>query len=261
MQPDQTLSAHTSLDSSRDQTGPVAKPTTLAIGPLLGVLVVFGVVFYAALTAFFPLVTPTQEQLAPFPPEEIAVAREQAFAQGRWLNPLIALTGFAIVLALVLPQVTKGSQASSKSGIANSATWAVLAALLTALGVTAAWGFTEFVALPKSYAMLKTVAGHCVEVGFFSAGVCMAVGAIKNGKGAAADFASRGFLIGFVAAIAFDIALVMVPRMQVDNLFPGGVIWGNRDPLALASWIGVLLVSVLLTLLGVGRKSQPAAKV
>jgi hypothetical protein len=261
MQPDQTISAHASLDSTRDQLGPVTKPASLAIGPVVGVLAVIGLVFYGLLTMLFPMVTPSEEQLRPFPPEEVAVAREQAFSKGRWLNPLIALTGLAVALALVLPQVTKRSQASPKPGLANNAIWAVLAALLTALGVTAAWGFTEFLPLPKNYAMLKTIAGHCLEIGFFSAAVSMAVGAIMGGKAEAADFASRGFLIGFVAAIVFDMALVLAPRMQVDNLFPGGVIWGSRDPLALASWIGVLLLSVLLTLLGVGRKSQPATKV
>lgn len=256
MQPDQTIPASAAIDSQRIAV--VSRPT--AVVPTLAVLVVFGLVLFGIMTWLFPLVTPTEEQLRPFPPEEISIAREHSFALGRWLNPLIALTASAFVLSLILPLVTSSQQAA-KPGMTKIVMWAIGAALLTAVGVTVAWLVTEFIKLPKDYTMLKTVAGHCIELSFFTAAIAMAVGAFQGGRPVAVDNASRGILIGFLAAIVFDLVAVMAPRAQVDTLFPGGVIWGNRDPYALAAWIGLLMFCVLLTLLGVGRKSKPVVAV
>lgn len=255
MQPDQTATTQSALDSPRIAVA----PSSSAIVPTVAVLVVTGVALFGLMVWLFPLVTPTVDQLRPFPPAEISIARERSFALGRWLNPLISMTGFAFVLALVLPLVT-ASQQAVKPGLQKVLLRAFVAALLTAVGVTLAWLVTEFIPLPKDYTMLQTVLGHCLEIGFFTAAVAMAVGAFQGGPAAATDNASRGFLIGFLTAIVFDVVAVMFPRTQVDNLFPGGVIWGNRDPYILAVWIGILGFCVLLTLLGVGRKSRPVVK-
>lgn len=255
MQTDQTAATQSALDSPRIDV----VPRTTPLVPTVAVLAVAGVALFGLMAWFFPLVTPTEEQLRPFPPDEIALARERSFALGRWLNPLISMTAFAFVLSLILPLVT-ASQQPAKPGLMKILLWAMGAALLTLVGVTLAWLVTEFIHLPKDYTMLQTVLGHCLEIGFFTAAVAMAVGAFQGGRVVATDNASRGFLIGFLTAIAFDVVAVMFPRAQVDSLFPGGVIWGNRDPYILAVWIGVLVFCVLLTLLGVGRKSKPVVK-
>ena len=261
MQPDQTVPANTAIDSQRKAVG---CSRCSAVVPTVAVLVVVGLVLFGAMTSFFPLVTPTEEQLQPMPPEGISIAREWSFTLGRWLNPLISLTACAFVLSLILPLVTPSQQAA-KPGLMKNVIWAILAALLMAVGVTLAWLATEFIPLPQNYAMLKTIVGHCIVISFFTAAVSMAVGALQGGRAVAADNASRGFLIGFLAAVAFDLLVAMAPRTNVDSLFPGGVIWGNRDPYILAIWIGLLLFCVLLTLLGVGRglsrKAKPVVKV
>ena len=255
MQPDHALPANTAIDTQRPA---VATAHCSPVVPTIAVLAVTGAVLFAVMNWFFPLVTPTVEQLQPFPPDAIALAREWSFTLGRWLNPLAAITACAFVLALALPLVTPSQQAV-KPGLMKNVLGAILAALVAAVGVTLAWLATEYIALSRDYAMLKTVLGHCIEISFFTAAVAMAVGAFQGGRAVAADNASRGILIGFLAAIVFDLLLVMAPRTNVDSLFPGGVIWGNRDPYILAIWIGLPLFCVLLTLLGVGRRKTKVA--
>lgn len=254
MQPEHSLS--TNATSGQQIASTV--PTSGSLAPTLGVIVVAGLALFGTLTALFPLHTPAPELLVAMPPPEISIARESALSLGRLINPLIALTTFAFVLAMVIPLVSR-SYRSPAPGIAQIALWAVVAALLTAVGIAIGWGFGEFVSLPSDYSMLKPIIGHSFVIGLFSAGVCMAVGAYRGGKADAGEHASRGFLFGLIAAIAMNMLASMAPRMSMETLLPGGPIWGKRDPIALGIFISVLLLAVLVTLVGVGRKSKAVA--
>ncbi len=217
-------------------------PAAIALFLLIGASL-FGIVSLA-----FPLFFPGPELLVTFPPDHIVAARERAFSIGRISNSGIALGMSTLVAAAIVPFVL--GRSTRPRSFASILTVAVISTLITCFGTFLAFLLMEFTT-QNMLGMGRTFMAHWLQFAAFGAGIGWAAGAAVDGRNGALQLAQRGAVTGFIAATVFDIVCAFIPHAQVDNLFPGGVIWGNRDPMALGLWITALMLCAIITVAGV----------
>lgn len=233
--------------------GTEVQTTELPVAPIAAVLFGLLTIFVVALHLAFPLIKPAPELLVPFPPDEIAVAREAAFQRGRLLNPLIAMSSLAFLTAIALPLVLSKKVSMAAGWTKLLVPNALLAAVLAACGV--GLGHLIFESTnSESLGITRTFLARWVEFAFFGCGVGAAVGAALGGRVLALEKALTTGLVANIGALLLDLIYVPIATAQVDVLVPGGVSWGNKDLLALGLFAAALGISVTIGLTNKGKK-------
>lgn len=256
MQSSDSTASRTPSDLSQPRASE-GKTGVIPFLPTLIILLAVGGSLLALLFTVFPLFIPAAELLRPFPPDEIAVARESAFRQGRLTNSLAALGLGSLVISSLLPASLLVMGHAPRRATKSVIGYAIVSALLACVGVGLAHLLMESTT-QASFGITRTFIAHWLEFTLFGAGVGLAVGAAVGGRSGAVDRAQRGAIAGFLGATTFDLICVLLPRVQVDSLVPGGVLWGNKDLTPLALWVATLLLGLAIALPGRVRNSHPS---
>jgi len=221
----------------------------------LPILFLVAVVSFLLLHYAFPIFVIDNALHAQNPPDPVAVAREKAFSRARLTNSLLAFSTISFIVAIALPASLILTKRIHQNAIRYLIPIAVGSALVSCLGVFFGHLVME---LTTSYTlgMTRTFIGHWLVFGFFGLAIGMAVGLAIGGQKLVAQACQQGFITGLIAATLFDLMSVVVPRAQIDSLFPGGVLWGGRDALVVASWVGLLLLPLAIGLRKFGKRTK-----
>ena len=218
--------------SSEHVSAPQKRVSRLA---LLGSMLVSSAIAFVIGLQFFPVFGPPAELLIPTPPPEIAVAREASFWRCRLANSQILISGVLAVIAGGL-----WASFAGRIGVVPFLKGALSASAICAVGVFLAHLVME-TRVDPDFEMYRTVASQVVMMAFLGLGLGVALGWGQGSKHSISQYGLNGFVAGIAAALAFIvIASLFLSDSQTDVLVPGGILLGNKDPVLLAVWFGVM---------------------
>jgi hypothetical protein len=258
------------MDTNADQSADAAQTPPEAAGTGAGprlhpvlflvVAIVAGAAFFGISREIFPIFHVPGELLAPFPPPEIAVAREAAMSKARMLNASVALGIFGLLLGGLLG----ASEAAARRfgpGAWTRLVWGVL--LGTGLGCLSGL-LGQFLMEQLRYAhslvpIARTTLAQMCALGTLGLGVGMAAGLGAGGRRRLLSYAGAGAFSGILAGLLFPVVCAfLMHRIKVEGIIiPGGVLGGRIEPSGLALWIGCLAAAVGLLVPWVTRGKAP----
>jgi hypothetical protein len=196
--------------------------------------------------AVFPIFHVPQELMIPFPPDEIAVAREAAMSKTRTLNAAVALGIFGLLLGGFLGT---GEAAARRLGGAWKKIFlgALLCAALGGLsGLVGQFLMEQLRYVDFLVPIARTTIAQVCALGILGLGVGMAAGLGAGGRRELMKYAGAGLFAGMLAGLLFPVICAFaLHRVRVEgNLIPGGVLGGRIEPAGLALWIGCFVAAV-----------------
>lgn len=249
MQPANTIN-NVASDPMDDSVATATRYLPLSIS--ISVLFVVGCLAFLVLNFVFPVFVIADELLAPTPPEAVAVAREKAFARARLTNSLLAFSVISFIVATAWPTGLVLMKRLPKHAMRYLIPTALGSAFIACLGVVFGHLVME---LTTSFTMgmTRTFLAHWLVFSFFGLAIGMAIGVAIGDRKITSEACQRGFVTGLISATVFDLISVVIPKAQVDTLFPGGVLWGGRDAMIVAAWVGLLLMPLAFALRKLGN--------
>lgn len=259
MQPSNTIEDSMANPTKDTLTAEMRSPS-LPLAISLPILLVVAILWFLILNYVFPIFVIADELLGQQPPDPIAVAREKAFSRARLTNSLLAFATIAFVVATVWPVSLVLMKRIPSIGIRYLMPVALVSVLIACLGVVFGHLVMELTN-PQTLGITRTFLGHWLVFGFFGLAIGFAMGVAMGGRKLVGKACERGIMTGLISATIFDLLSAVSPRSQIDSLFPGGVLWGGRDPWVVAAWIGLLLLPLAFGLRNVRNSSVKSAGV
>jgi hypothetical protein len=226
-----------------------ARPGRVPVGIMAGILLFCGALTLVPAYAWFPVLRPAEELMIPTPPPEIALAREAALSRCRLLNSLMVMSLFAVTAGGGLAAAAAARRQVGATVVMSGLKGAVLAAVFAAVGVLCAHVLLDYIKVDPTVFMYRTMGAQAVLMSLVGAGLGMAMGVGVGRPSAVAAFTGRGAMAGILAALLYLLATgIFLTSSQSDYLIPGGVLEGGKDLPLLLSWLGALIIGLVILL-------------
>ncbi|HID76939.1 MAG TPA: hypothetical protein EYP56_13205 [Planctomycetaceae bacterium] len=219
-----------------------------------------GAALFGICEAVFPIFHAPGELLVPFPPPEVAVAREAALSKARMLNAVAALGTLGLLLGGLLGIGEAAARRFGEGALKRVPVAAVLGVALGGAAGIVGHLLTEGLGAVQALTPLgRTTVVQAVMLGVFGGGVGASVGLVAGGRRSLLSGCAAGVAAGVAAGLLFPVVCsLLMHRVKTEVVIPGGVVGGRREPVALALWIGFVILALSLVIPLARRRKKPS---
>ncbi len=242
------VDAAESADLPQTPSSALSEPSSagLALARSLILALAAGGIVACVVLAVFPLFTVPAELLAPFPPPEIAVAREASVLQCRMLNAIVALGSLGFFMSLLMGTGEAAVRRFSGGTIGRLVAGVVLATIVAGLSGALGQFLTQQLATVKSLVPIaRSSLTQACMLGLFGAGVAAAVGLVVGGGRTARLNIVSGLMAGILVSFLFPVVCALaLPNLQTEVAIPGSGTVGvdHKNAMGLVLYIGLIVV-------------------
>jgi hypothetical protein len=208
----------------------------------------------------FPIFHVPAELMVPFPPEEIAVAREASMRHVAMLNATVAMGVLGFLMSVLLGMGEAAARRFSEGTVVRLVVGIILATAVGCVSGVVGQFLVQLLHVPEGplTPIVRTFLVQAGMFGLFGLGVGAALGFVAGGARTAGAVAVSGLLAGIVAAFVFPVTSAFVtPDLSTEVVMPGGVLRGQKHTLGLALYLGLLAVALGLILPFGSRGAKP----
>ncbi len=254
------------VDPSPTSSSAKSQPSSAGLALVRSLILALAAGTLAAAVALtvLPLFDVPAELRVPFPPPEIAVAREASTLQCRLLNAVVFMGSLGFFMSLLMGVGEAAVRRFSGGVVGRLVAGVVLATIVAGLSGALGQFLTQQLFVAKfSVPVTRTVLAQACMLGLFGIGVAAAVGLVVGGVRGAGTNVVSGLMAGILVAFLFPlICSLMLPNVHTEVAIPGAgsVREAEAHLVALAFYLLMITVTLgVLIPLGSWRKGKRRA--